>query len=1113
MAKHFRFFVATLLLTLAFPLASPGASTTPPSVTAEELETQVRSKIESVPEFKFIVDFARKAGLRVWLFGGTASSFAHYAKQDLLRQKGDERYQPDRFDYDYTNIYRSNQDLDIVIDGSGDKAHELQRALAAKFPHLQGQKSAWEVRLLREGLGEKEAILGNPDFSNQHTDSHSVGMIELTDSREPVIRDLRDWTNPRPSFLSDVLSSRLHYYFSSSHMSTNRAKKGLNPPIISVIRYYIKAFQFELAMNPADEPTLKEIISRFDPKKLTDYEKSWLEKNVPKLFQNAVNIEYAWNVLDANGLRQKLLQITSLNSVNSASWWMNKEPLRSKEFGKSGRTARELGITTVAHETRSFEAYESITRAHTGDPNVLISRQTAHGEAAAYGDGFYTRVGRQGAAGTNITIRFQVHPDAREGIDFIRPKDSPDYVIFRNKRALRVIPESLNWGFRDYVNFLRAGSVDSTERALLEKLKRRLNTRIATETTAADIEWFDELIRREIAENEYKFNKPLVKAWFDLRRPLETKIDRRLLMDVFDFMKKTRTFGTIIQESAMPKLPFMLRYDEYLRFIEELQPFMKDTVPSRFEVAPFTKDELRKALEHVRRGSYSGDLAIRDWLPRALESDLPMKDIVASLPKTGGELNRLITSSVEPKHRRRITYAEYLKVIETFGNGSAFVSDKLHAVQKYFIVAEPSTADLELLKQTLRKERRAHETPYAFAHELIERFGPLSVEARTLLKKDAYDTTLQFWLHDRDGKRIDVTLEQTFDLLDREHYLSENMDVRLNVTRGPRDAEVLRAKLLASARLSGAAIDYLVKRLPEIDLSPAEMRDLIIPAISTLPLIRRETAFKPRLTLFKELTRRYIGAKKYGASDVLLFVEEYAKNRDSRFYDLETMETSLAFTAQDKRDLETSLNQVHAIDEVEEAKIRLWMRAHSDVLQSRRSTLLELFERSKIGHLHARTFVTLHRGLPPWAENDPAFWKVLGANDSYLIEPILKNDRYLKDSALLRKLIEAVHPRLQKNVISAAFTYDKSSDMELLIRSLERLESGPNDWEVDQALARWREHPRIRQLMKNNSFLKRKVTLNNVKSAIQTERYKDRHQQPPLTKRVFGTWTCPMVFR
>jgi hypothetical protein len=316
------------------------------------------------PEFEFIRQQAHLLGIpHAYLFGGTAAALGHYAKWNVQRQKGDTRFQPDRFDYDYTNIYRSTQDADIVIDGTPEQAKDLQTALAAKFPHLQGSKSVWEVRLLTSKLGDKEALLDNPDYLNQHTDSNSTGMIELTQSHDPLIRDLRDWNSKEPIFLKDIESGTLHYYFSPLHETTSRFGRGMNPPIVSVIRYLTKAFQYELKIPAGDEAKIKSIIDQFDPKSVGGgYLPGWVEKNGKKLIQNAVNIEYAWNELERLGLRKKLIEIkNNPGTSDSLAFWMNKEPLRSKPLGTgSGKTARELGIDIVAHETDNFLAYESI---------------------------------------------------------------------------------------------------------------------------------------------------------------------------------------------------------------------------------------------------------------------------------------------------------------------------------------------------------------------------------------------------------------------------------------------------------------------------------------------------------------------------------------------------------------------------------------------------------------------------------------------------------------------------------------------------------------------------------------------------------------------------------
>jgi hypothetical protein len=520
--------VATLALSSAVlpvnALAADIASSSPgaPSVSLQELEHGIADRLKRVEEFKFIEQEAAKLGVRAWLFGGTAAGYAHYVKWDMQREKGDPRFQKDRFDYDYTNIYRSTQDLDIVIDGSANQAEKLQTALQEKYPHLQGSKTAWEVRLLTQDMGEKLAILNNPDFMNQHTDSNSTGMIEITKPKadESVVRDVRDWKSKEPFFLKDVSEGKLHYYFSPKHGSTKFAKEGRNPPILSVIRYLTKAFQYELELRPEDLEQIKNVIREFDPMRDTQssYVASWIEKNGKKLFQNAVNIEYAWDTLEKLGLRKKLSAIgNSSYHFDSLAWWMNKEPLRTVPLAKGlGKTARELGIDVLAHETNNFLAYESITRAHTGDPNVLISRSGVEGEVAAYGDGFYTAIGREGARGTGLTIRFHLNPEARLGSDFVYG-GSHDHIIIRNKAALRVIPESLNIGPVEYFKMLADGGhgLGAGDRGILEKFSRRIQNKSNAIGDSEASQIFD------IVRSDLSVSSPVLLEW--IKYPVSAK--------------------------------------------------------------------------------------------------------------------------------------------------------------------------------------------------------------------------------------------------------------------------------------------------------------------------------------------------------------------------------------------------------------------------------------------------------------------------------------------------------------------------------------------------------------------------------------------------------------
>ncbi|MES2964248.1 MAG: hypothetical protein V4760_10185, partial [Bdellovibrionota bacterium] len=525
-------------------------------LTTEEVRIAVEEGLMRVPEFRFIRREAEKLGVRVYLFGGTAAGYAHYAKWDALRKRGDPRYQPDRFDYDFTNIYRSTQDLDIVVDGPEEKANLLKATLVDKYRSFQGSKDAWDVRLLREKSGSKEALLNNPDYLLQHTDSNSTGMIEVTKTaREELVKDLRDWNARESNFLRDVASGRIHYYFSERHGETSRFKEGKNPPLFSVIRYLTKVFQYELEISPEDLKLIKPVIDQFDPKKLPGgYSAGWIEEHAKKLVRHAVDIEYAVDMLDALGLRKKLVAIRAdAGSLNSLAWWLSREPLRSKPLGTKGRTAAQLGFDIVSHETIDFLAYESITRSHTGEPNALVSRQGFSGEAAMLGNGFYTRKGFEGARGTGLTIRFKMNPNAREGLDFTF---EGDYVLILNRRALRVIPESLNVDLLGYFRVLEI--IHESDRGVLEKLRRRLEN-VAADVAPGDIakirEMVDERVQKIVVSPNSRTDSLLIEWFKFLHVSRDSKMKR-------DLMEDRRTWDSL--HEALPQM----KRDERSRALE-----------------------------------------------------------------------------------------------------------------------------------------------------------------------------------------------------------------------------------------------------------------------------------------------------------------------------------------------------------------------------------------------------------------------------------------------------------------------------------------------------------------------------------------------------------------
>lgn len=438
-------------LFLGAALASAAPQPRPAQADAEVLAAEIAARAERVPEFGEIAEMARARGLRVWLFGGTAASFAHYVRWDLLREAGDGAYQAERFKYRFDNIFRPSQDIDIVVDGRAADAAAFQAGLQEKYPYFTGNKQQWEVRALRHASGDKEALLDNPDFVNQHTDSNSVGLIELTapSPGEPAVRDLRDWNAVETSvFLRDVAQGRITFHYSRRHERTSRFRSGLNPPIFSAVRYLIKAFQFGLEPRKGDLAVIREIVRRFDPEEApSGYVLEWLNRNGRKLFIHSIDLARSWDVLERLGLRQKLMEVEASPGAHAGkgvAWTVDKEPLRDasdrrrlKREGKPGKTARALGIDVVTHSTRDVEAYESIRRSPRGVPVVWISRENGKDENAASGDGFYTNAGRPSSQ-AGFPLRFAVSPDARENVDFV---EVGGVLVWLTRDKLTLIPE------------------------------------------------------------------------------------------------------------------------------------------------------------------------------------------------------------------------------------------------------------------------------------------------------------------------------------------------------------------------------------------------------------------------------------------------------------------------------------------------------------------------------------------------------------------------------------------------------------------------------------------------------------------------------------------------
>ena len=471
---------------LAVPVTTTPASGPKPKISLSEIEEELTKRRKNIFEFKSIRQLAESRGLRVYLFGGAASTYAHYVRKDLARERGERNYPKERFDYDIHSIFADSQDIDLVVTGDGRKETRadldyLEDEIQRRFNYsLNDDKSKWEVRGLNITRGTKKKLLNDPDFLNQHSDSGSTALLEITSppDGESLIRDLHDWESGRgDTFLKDILEGRITYYFSPRHSTTTRGKNGQNPEILSAIRYLTKVFQFDLEMDDGSKKHVQTIIDQFNPDRTLDsYVNTWIEINGKKLLTNAADIERAWDTLESMGLRKKLIRFkNNPNSQGSLSWLMNKSPLRTSKSPSSpsrgSRTAKDLGLHTVGHSTDSHSAWESILRSPSGKPNVFISRKGASGEHAQYGNGFYTAKGKKGWSGYgNFHITFSVDPTAVEGVDF--KYNGGDPIVWLNGDKLTALPQTARVETHIAMDVI-AGKSHGLNQSIRDRVKRR----------------------------------------------------------------------------------------------------------------------------------------------------------------------------------------------------------------------------------------------------------------------------------------------------------------------------------------------------------------------------------------------------------------------------------------------------------------------------------------------------------------------------------------------------------------------------------------------------------------------------------------------------------------
>jgi len=485
-----RICLAILLFPALFTVAD--ASRLPQDILSDS-----QRHIHDIPEFRFAARLAGRRKLRLWIAGGTAAGWLAACRQRLAGETKQ---------LSFGELYRSTQDVDLLIDGTVEDAEALEKLLCRRFPYRRGNQCIWEVRPLRFARGEKPAALGDPESTMQHTDTLSLGAIELspTPKGEPHVRDIRAWDSHLSPFLVDTAQRRIRFLRSPNHRETNRFLRGDNPEIFAVIRYCSKRFQLGLNPSPEDEALLREIVDAFDPYAdvATQYAKTWMEHNGLKLLRNADDLEAAVAFLDRIGLRKKLFLaaggFAAATRTDGLAYALTREPLPSFAVGTGdGATAESLGLSQVHHDTRDFETFEAITSSSLDSPNVFNSLPVP-GETVIFGSGFYVRTGDAGRQ-TGYRIRLELLPNAHEGADFARV--GPDLLLVRNRAALRLVRPRFATDPDRWIALLEELPTSARDRGWRERFERTLRGWLASRRhwTEEAVDKLESLLARQLA--------------------------------------------------------------------------------------------------------------------------------------------------------------------------------------------------------------------------------------------------------------------------------------------------------------------------------------------------------------------------------------------------------------------------------------------------------------------------------------------------------------------------------------------------------------------------------------------------------------------------------------
>ncbi|OGQ79913.1 MAG: hypothetical protein A2289_12805 [Deltaproteobacteria bacterium RIFOXYA12_FULL_58_15] len=432
----------------------------PPPFEFELFRTAVGERLGRVHEFSRMQNIAKDLGIaNVWLVGPSALSWTQYVHWDLQRQSGNTDVAAERFNYNWINIFRRHEPLQIVINGTSEQAQHYEERLKAEMPQVTGGNNDWQIQLLDSEHKGLPGLLESSEFLTTHRSSVARGAIELTATESQIVSDIGG-ANSTQVFLEDNYYRRPR--FDDHDLEADRY---YHPPILAALRYLVVVSRHRFEVPKESCRLIRKIFAEFNEKR--DLHNLRLKEeflsNVEALGSDSMDVAHLFKVLKhvgATGVVQKLRE-------------KEIEPIKFGPLGLGiGIPAWLLGFRKAGHGILfgGLEQYDSMTSAPDGKPNVHKSVKRA-----AFGEGHYVSPGNKGWTTfpnetvrkdrpdiqrdrSVPTVRYEVHPWAqtsgrRLGGDF-NINTSDDYK-FKNGRALRVICEKPDLEVAEYFEWLQ----------------------------------------------------------------------------------------------------------------------------------------------------------------------------------------------------------------------------------------------------------------------------------------------------------------------------------------------------------------------------------------------------------------------------------------------------------------------------------------------------------------------------------------------------------------------------------------------------------------------------------------------------------------------------------